>query len=347
MDQPATPRYQATYRQAELRLIAENAKQGQSLCFVGVAGTGKSNITNFLHSDPLGYKAQYFGEQSSHFLFPLVDGNTWDQTPLGLWRLMVTALNEVTLPLDQPESDGKLIQFSEEQKVFSQLKTQVDWLCQKLDYWVIFVLDDFDQVIRVGPLAMLEQLNALRSGGNRGKLSYLIFTKKLPHVLGRAHSLRGTSKFYDLFSHHIYALGLYNHEDARQMLVHLNELASKPLSLKELAQIEALAGGHARLLRMAFEVWRAERPEGETIAATLARHNDIRDECRRIFQGLHEDEQAAILRLAQGHQTEADQPVLDHLERRGLVSNGAEPVWFSPLFAEFLQMEVAQQGSVD
>lgn len=344
MDQPVTPRYQATYRQAELRLIAENAKQGQSLCFVGVAGTGKSNITNFLHSDPYGYKAQYLGEQSPHFLFPLVDGNTWDQTPLGLWRLMVAALSEVTRALDQPEADAKLIQFSEEQKVFSQLKTQVDWLCQKLDHWVIFVLDDFDQVIRVGPLAMLEQLNALRSGGNRGKLSYLLFTKKLPHVLGRAHPLRGTSKFYDLFSHHIYALGLYNHEDARQMLVHLNELASKPLSLKELAQIEALAGGHARLLRLAFEVWRAERPDDENLATVLARHSDIRDECRRIFQGLHEDEQAVILRLAQGHQTEEDQPVLDHLVRRGLLGNGTEAEWFSPLFAAFLQTDITQQG---
>lgn len=342
MDQPVTPRYQEHYRRAELRLIAENAKQGQSLCFVGIAGTGKSNITNFLHSDPYGYKAQYFGEQTARFLFPIIDGNTWDQTPLGLWRLMLAALSEVTRHLDPPAADAKLIQFSEEQRAYSQLKTQVDWLCQKLDHWVIFVLDDFDKVISVGPLAMLEQLNALRSGGNRGKLSYLLFTKKLPHVLGRAHPLRGVSKFYDLFSHHIYALGLYNHEDARQMLVHLNELAGKPLTRKELAQLESLAGGHARLLRLVFEVWRAERPTEDDLIAVLARHSDIRDECQRILQGLHEDEQAVVLRLAQGRQAEEDQPVLDHLVRRGLLSNEEAWVWFSPLFAEFLRTDVAQ-----
>ena len=45
MDQLVTPRYQATYRQTEIRLIADCAKQGQSLCLMGVAGTGKSNIT--------------------------------------------------------------------------------------------------------------------------------------------------------------------------------------------------------------------------------------------------------------------------------------------------------------
>jgi hypothetical protein len=337
MDQSITPRYQATYRQAELRLIAENAKQGQSLCYVGIAGTGKSNITNFLHSDPDGYKAHYFGEQSSRFLFPVVDGNTWDQTPAGLWKLMLAALADVARHLGQPETDGKLIQFSEEQRAFSELKTHVDWLCQKREQWVVFVLDDFDKVIATGPLAMLEQLNALRSSGNRGKLSYLIFTKKLPHVLGRAHPLKGTSKFYDLFSNHIYALGLYTHEDARQMLVHLNELANKPLATRELAAIESLAGGHARLLRLVFEIWRTrQNSEGDPVLY-LINQPDIRDECKRILQGLHEDEQDVILRLVQGKQRAADQPIIDHLVRRGLLSDGAERTWFSPLFAEFLQ----------
>lgn len=344
MDQSVTPRYQVTYRQAELRLIAHHVKQGQSLCFVGIAGTGKSNITNFLHGDPYGYKAHYFGEQSRRFLFPVVDGNTWDQTPLGLWRLMRAAINDVSHHLKQPAADSKLIQFSEEQRAFSELKTQVDWLCQQQDHWVVFVLDDFDKVITIGPLAMLEQLNALRSSGNRGKLSYLLFTKKLPHVLGRAHPLKGTSKFYDLFSSHIYALGLYTHDDARQMLVHLNELAGKPLAMRELAQLESLTGGHARLLWLSFEVWRAQRPGESDPVAYLSSQPDIRDECRRIVQGLHEEEKAVVLRLALGQQRDADQSILTHLVRRGLVSEGADPTWFSPLFAEFIRNFAAQQG---
>jgi hypothetical protein len=232
-----------------------------------------------------------------------------------------------------------LIQFTEEQRTFSELKSHVDWFCQKLDFWVIFVLDDVDKVLSVGPLPMLEQLNALRSGGNRGKLSYLLFTKKLPHILGRAHPLKGVSKFYDLFSNHIYALGLYNHEDARQMLVHLNELAGKPLTTRELAQLEALAGGHARLLRLVFELWRTARPAEEDLLATLAQQSDIRDECRRILQGLHEDEQAVVLRLTHGQQQEEDQPAIDHLVRRGLLSDSETLVWFSPLFAEFLRTQ--------
>lgn len=341
MDQSVTPRYQLTYRQAEIRLIADCAKQGQSLCLMGVAGTGKSNITNFLQSDPYGYKANYFGEQSDHFLFPLVDGNTWDQTPVGLWRLMQAALAEVTRDLEQPAADAKLIQFTEEQRAFSELKSHVDWFCQKAGYWVIFVLDDVDKILSVGPLNMLEQLNALRSSGNRGKLSYLLFTKRLPHVLGRTHPLQGVSKFYDLFSSHIYALGLYNHEDARQMLVHLNELAGKALTTREMTQIETLAGGHARLLRLIFELWRSQHPDDENLVATLVQQSDIRDECRRIFQGLHEEEQVVCLRLAHGQQGAEDQSVIDHLVRRGLLTDGEASGWFSPLFVEFLRTQPA------
>lgn len=344
MDHSVVPRYQPTYRQAELRLIADNAKQGQSLCFVGSAGTGKSNMTNFLHSDPYGYKPHYFGEESSRFLFPVVDGNIWDQTPVGLWKIMLAALVNVTGHLDQPETDDKLIQFSEDQKAFSDLKSHVDWFCQKRDHQVIFVLDDFDKVIALGPLAMLEQLNALRSGGNRGKLSYLLFTKKLPHVLGRVHPLKGTSKFYDLFSNHIYALGLYNHEDARQMLLHLNELAGKALTTRELALIESFTGGHARLIRLVFDLWRNEWPSEGDPVVYLAAQSDVRDECRRILHGLHDEEQAVVLRIAQGKQSAADQPVIAHLVRRGLVSEGDDLRWFSPLFAEFLQTLTEQQG---
>ncbi|MBX3009934.1 MAG: hypothetical protein KF832_00455 [Caldilineaceae bacterium] len=340
MDQPTIPRYQVTYRQAELRLITALAKQGQSLCYVGLAGSGKSNITNFLHSDPYGYKAHYFGDQSSRFLFPVVDGNTWDRTPAGLWHLLRAALLSVTPPSGEPAMDEKLIQLSTEQRAFSELKAHVDWLCQKLDQRLVFILDDFDQVIQLGPLAMLEQLNALRSSGNRGKLSYLIFTKKLPHLLGSAHPLKGTSKFYDLFSNHIYALGLYNHADARQMLVHLHELAGKPLTTRDLAQIEALAGGHARLLRLLFEVWRTQRPAEDAWVGELSQQDDIRAECQRILRGLHSEEQAVSERLSQGQTQAADRPVLQHLERRGLWH--AEHGWFSPLFAEFLRQSVEQ-----
>lgn len=336
MTNTITPRYGLTYRQSEINLICDCAKSGQSLCLVGIAGTGKSNITNFLHSDPYGYKPHYLGKETGSIHFPVIDGNTWDQTPEGLWKQLLAALTETTQHLPQPPADDKITQLYQDQKALSDLKARVSWLCQDQGQQIMFILDDFDRILQLGPLPMLEQFNALRSD-NRGKLSYLIFTKKLPHVLGRTHELKGGSKFYDLFSNHIYALGLYDHDDTRQMLTYLNEGAGKPLGSRDLAIIESLTGGHARLIKVIFEIWRVAPPESADFVAYFLGKSDVRDECHRIMRGLHADEQEVARRVVHDEQTDADSEVIDHLMRRGLLANPGKLEWFSPVFAGFLR----------
>src|SRR3954463_2701670 len=96
------PRYPPTFRQDEIRLIMDAARQGQSLCFMGIAGIGKSNITNFLRHDPYQYKQQYLGADTQKFLFPVVEGNAWDQKPQALWESMLAELGESARDLAQP-----------------------------------------------------------------------------------------------------------------------------------------------------------------------------------------------------------------------------------------------------
>ncbi|HRW07161.1 MAG TPA: hypothetical protein P5121_18785 [Caldilineaceae bacterium] len=333
----ATPRYRATYRQNEISLICNAAQEGQSLCLMGIAGTGKSNITNFLHVDPYAYKPRYLGKATGSVHFPVVDGNTWDGTTEGLWKQLLTALTATVEHLDKPLPDAKITQIYEEQRVFSELRRWINWLCQEHDQQIMFILDDFDRVIQQGPLAMLEQLNALRSEGNREKLSYLLFTKRLPHILGKAHPLQGNSKFYDLFSHHIYALGPYNPDDEHQMLLHLNEGVGRPLRHQELATIKALAGGHARLLKILFDLWRAEAPTADGPLQYFVAKRDIREECQRILGGLHLSEQAALHRLAHDEVTDEDERLIDHLVRRGVLHRAEEITWFSPLFGAYIE----------
>ncbi len=336
----ATPRYTATYRQNEIGLICKAAQEGQSLCLMGVAGTGKSNITNFLHTDPYAYKSQYLGKETGSIHFPVIDGNTWDGTQEGLWKQLLAALTATVEHLDQPAPDAKITQIYEDQKVFSELRRWVNWLCQQHDQKIMFILDDFDQVLQRGPLAMLEQLNALRSDGNRGKLSYLLFTKRLPHILGQSHPLQGSAKFYDLFSHHIFALGLYTPEDEHQMLQHLNEGAGKPLRSQELAAIKPLAGGHARLLKILFELWRANPPEGDDPTTYFLTKSDVREECSRILRGLHPDEAVVARRIVEGSDTADDADLIDHLVRRGMLLDNKTLVWFSPLFKGYLESDI-------
>jgi hypothetical protein len=191
---------------------------------------------------------------------------------------------------------------------------------------------------------MLEQLSTLRNAGNRNRLSYLLFTKKLPAVLGRAHPLQNNSKFYDLFKDHIYALEPYNREDAQQMLIFLNENAGKPLRTTDLILIrERLSGGHAGLAKIIFDSWRRTEPDPEDVVGSFAEKPEVRNECQRIYQGLHPDEQKVAQQLVRNQQTAADQDVIDHLIRRGLVVNQTADQWFSPLFVAFLRSH-AEEG---
>lgn len=338
MTNTGTPRYAATYRQQEINRICHSARIGESLCLIGVAGTGKSNITNFLHSDPYSYKPQYLGRDAGSIHFPVIDGNTWNQTPEGLWTQMLDALADTTAHLNTPPPDPKIVQLYADQSIFSKLKAQVRSLCQQHGQRLMFILDDFDTVIHTGPLDMLEQFSALRNDGNRDLLSFLVFTKRLPSILERVHGKGESSKFYDLFSNNIFALGLYNADDVHQMLQYLNESAGRPLRSQEMVQIKTLCGGHARLLKLVFDLWRTTPPDSANTVAYFGEKPDIRNECRRILQGLHEQEQDVALRIAQGTNSPEDNAVIDHLIRRGLLENTGRWVWFSPLFEQYLRM---------
>lgn len=333
------PRYGPTYRQDEIDLVRRYAARGESLCLVGVAGTGKSNLINYLSKVSGAPASANPGTPGA--IYAMVDATNWARTPLSLFELMSQALAQATGSLTPAFQDTPGPMLYNEETVFNRLSERLRWACQQLDRRVMFVLDDFDVVFETGPREMLERLNRLRNEGNRERLSYLLFTKKLPHVLGRSYDLENKSKFFDLFRHSQFAMGLYTPDDARQMLKHLNGTLSKPMSSGDLAPILSLAGGHARLIRILFDIWAQEGPPGAQTVEVLAARPEVQKECKRVFDSLHDQEREVALRAARGaHNKSADWDTLDHLARRGLLVNLDPIEWFSPLMAHFLRTQL-------
>jgi hypothetical protein len=338
----STPRYPPHYRQDELHLICEYAREGKSLCLVGVAGVGKSNIINLLRYDPYSYKPQYLPEPQKT-LFPVVDGNAWNGQPQHLWELMLEDLLQTSRHLPEPPADPKVVQLLEEQRIFAALRTRIEWLTGEQAIQVMFLLDDFDRALSQGPLSMLEQLSALRKAGNRNRLAFLIFAKNLPQVLGRHLPLDNRSQFYGLFKNDIFALEPYEHEDAQQMLAFLNEHAGRPLRSRELTIIgEKLSGGHAGLAKALFERWRQQAPDlyhgpDDGLVDYFSATQEVRDECQRIVEQLHPDERRAAAQLARGGQIKREMTA--YLERRGLLAMAEQIRWRSPLLREYLRTD--------
>jgi len=332
----AHSRYLPTYRKKELSTCCDFAARGESLAFVGIAGIGKSNIVKYLtqnHTE----KQRYLGDSVHTVRFAVIDANIWDGTSLSMWQLLLAAIQQATFDLPQPTIDPKIIHLSEEDAARRHSQLYIDHVCQTLNHRLMIILDDFDEAFRRGPLHMLEQFNVYRSAGNRERLSYLIFTKRLPHVLGRAFNLDTRCKFYDLFRTNIFTIGPYRSEDARQMVRHLNHQAGGRLYGDELREIERLGGGHARLLKVVFDSWLKNPPPAQDRIVHFAASVDVQEECRRIFWGLHPQERAVSLRLARGQQTDDDADTISHLKKRGLLLDNGADHWFSPLWAEYLR----------
>ncbi|HQY90393.1 MAG: hypothetical protein WAU00_17695 [Caldilinea sp.] len=335
-------RYSPSYRKDELTTIFQHARRGESLCYVGIAGIGKSNIVKILNRERE-FRRQYLGNETDTLHFPDIDATIWDRTPTGLWRLMLESLQVATTHLPATTVDTKVISLTEEETYRRRIQAQINHICQNLKHKLMFVLDDFDAAFLLGPLHMLEQFNTYRSDGNKGCLSYLIITKQLPTVLGRKFELERRSKFYDLFRTNIFALGPYVASDAVHMVRYLNREAGGPFERGELTQMQYLAGGHARLLKVIFETWLKQPPASTNVVAYFAENADVQQECERIFGGLHRPEREAALRIAHDELSSADLSAVDHLVRRGLLPGVGNPEWFSPVWGEFLRRK-EQEG---
>jgi hypothetical protein len=222
------PRYLPSIRQNEIAVACRHAARGESLCFVGLAGVGKSNVVRVLrYNDDI--KRQYLGEQTKDIHFVVVDGTTWEGTAASLDYLMLSAIDPVmdNLQLALPESKRRHL--NETVQLRRQVQESVNLICRQPDTKLMVILDDFDDVIATGPLPMLENLSAMRNAENREKLGYVVITKRLPHKLGARFDHLRRSKFYDLFKLNVYALGPYSNQDAWQMLLHANAVAGNPL----------------------------------------------------------------------------------------------------------------------
>ena len=151
MPEEERPRYGPTYRIHELSLILKHAIHGDSLGLVGIAGTGKSNIVNVLRDD-MPYKHRILGDEAGRLIVADVNGIQWDTTQTGLWQLMSLALSAAmdNASLNLPENKIRRL-VSKEEHELDRLRYAINWICQATDRIILFVLDDFDNVIRTGP----------------------------------------------------------------------------------------------------------------------------------------------------------------------------------------------------
>jgi hypothetical protein len=336
----ASERYPPDYRQAELKLIYQLILQRKSVAMVGLAGVGKSNLVRYLRD---GLQApHYLGNAAGQILFAEVNAVRWDGKPVTLWQIMGGSLLRASEHITPPVDPGSISHLSEEQHFFDWLKAQLKLVCLKHGYQVVFILDNFDQVLSTGPLPMIDSLSEIRTSGDAGSVgsvSYVMFTQRLPHLLIGKHRQGEESSFCKLIRTHTYALGLYDDKDARQMVEYLNHGSVNPLSHEQIDIVLELAGGHAGLISAIFDNWPPHsEPQPEPVSY-FAQQADVQGECRRVLQSLHSWEQETAVALAQGSTPAPRWDFVELLVTRGVLHDTHPIKWFSPLWQRFLQSQ--------
>jgi hypothetical protein len=172
---------------------------------------------------------------------------------------------------------------------------------------LIFMFDEFEEMLRQLPIKFFLTLRGLRDA-NKRQLSYLTFTRSpLPDVVDSLHlDPLLIEPFTELFTDSVVYVGPYNEADARKML---QDLVSKNNRKYESYALDFLlwaTGRYAGLMRSSF---RALETLGNLDADSVMKRNDqlindlalrrgVRMECKTIWKSLTERERVMLREFA-------------------------------------------------
>lgn len=322
-------RYPLDFRCEIVQPILTAAVQGASVCVVGLAGAGKSNLVKFIKQPQVlaHYLPQSLAE-NTHLLE--IQCRPSMQSSATFYRALLNELQPVArrvqVPLTVPKGDVD----------YYAVREAIRQLCGTAAQRIVLLLDEFECLIQNQPLEFFEELRNLRDEVRTGScFAYGAITHRLPHRVAGYQRFEN-SKLYELLRGHIYPLGPYSAADAASMLNVLAAGEATPVDPGYLERIRVAAGGHSGIMRAIFATVRPQfKASSPRLAQLAAEDGEVRQACDHLWQHLHSSERRALLDLAAGHLPEPW--LLDFLYKRGLLTSIKTPHFFAPAFAVYVE----------
>lgn len=326
-------RYPAEYRKDVIHILTQKVMHAESVCLVGLAGVGKSNLAGYVDLPEV--RRRYLGSEAEHTRFLNVSCPSGATDPDDVFR----AIFDAVLNLAGTIAPGKLDQPVAGVSLFQALRSALKFLCDAHDQRIVFVLDEFEEAIRRQPADLFDGLRTLRDDQRAsGRLQYVVITHLLPQSVLSNPPFHST-RLFNILRDNIYPLPPYRDDDAMWMLGDLcaraNGLELSPRATRELL---AYSAGHAGLLRALFGDL---EPDFDVAQRRMLRlvEQDSRTchSCERIWTHLHRDEHDALRWLAAGRTIEPEWA--SYLHRRGLLADRSpHSAVFSPLFRRYIEV---------
>jgi hypothetical protein len=227
--------------------------------------------------------------------------------------------------------DSDVIESKDALKAHRLFEMTVNMLCQSYGIRLCFLLDEFDEAYKTMPRELFAHLRAIRDA-NKYRVSYILFLRNLPEKL---RDPIDNESFYELISRNMIGMGPYSQQDTYHIIEQLEARREFALPQNKREWLCINSGGHPGLIQALFTIFK-DRPS-VTVAPEnvnwFAGQESVKEEFRKLWAGLFEEEKNGLRELARGNQITMSQATGKLLTAKGLLKpTSGGMVFFSPLF---------------
>jgi hypothetical protein len=341
------PEHPLSYRKEVLGKLFGHVRGADSFYVLGAASMGKTRLMDFMMRPDV--QRHYLGEQYPETWIVRVDMN---RLPVRKgWYFFELLLSSLLLACNEHEKsddfrkmlgalDSRVIESRDFLRALRSFEMGVGQLCQTYEMKLCFLFDEFDETYQSMPKKLFAQLRSVRDA-NKNRLCYGMFLRNLPERLRPAID---NESFYELLSRNAIGVGPYTKDDAYRMIEQLESRLEFPLTTQKREWLYRHSGGHPGLIRALLDILISDPDAARSnIMADLPRtikHENVQEECRKVWFGLLEEEQVALKQVVQNPTAEIAPDLLKLLLSKGLLQSSGDRKWaFSILFEQYVKIQ--------
>jgi len=354
--------YPIQFREEIIKPIFLHLKNGEAFYVIGAPSVGKTRLMDFLMGDDpdtlrQGLKPDH-DRIKKHYLGPDLSAKAWlvyvnqnrsrAENDWG-FRFFELLLSSLLLACDKCEPTGEInelraalkslesevIDSKDALKAYRFFEMGVSLLCQSHGIRICFLFDEFDDVYKSMPSELFTHLRAIRDA-NKYLVSYGLFLRNLPNLL---RDPTENESFYELLSRNMIGIGSYSAKDTYHIIRQLEKRWEFSLPQNKCEWVYVNSGGHPGLIQALFTIFKQQSGTAvqmENIDWLVAQES-VREEFRKLWAGLAEDEQNGLLEFARGGKPSMSMNIGKLLTAKGLLKPvGNEMILFSQLFGPWL-----------
>ncbi len=340
------PELSANFRQEILKPFFSHVRSSESLYVVGAASMGKTRLLDYLSKQSV--QKHYLGEESVRTWLVRVDLNRLS-TRNEAWAFYELMLSSIALESNfhendvirgqLPELNAQVIQSRDLLLSLRFFELAVSRLCQEFGLKLCFMLDEFDETYKSLARETFSQLRAIRDA-NKNRVLFAIFLRNLPE---RLRSGRDNESFYELFSRNELGLRPHNKVDTLQIIQQLEFRRNFPLAPAQREYLFEASGGHIGLAHAILNILIEDPQATQKIGTSgwvewLSRQSACIEECRKLWDGLDQDEKDSLLGFVTGDQVRLSIPATKLLFLKGLLkTTDSGTSFFCPVFGHYVR----------